>query len=113
MMARKKSATKNGIVNLTVHEAAQMMKTIRSMLDMVVIVDPKEGMVWDIDENENFRPVQPCYCIWNKEGRCEACTPLASLEKGEVTSTFERKGDEVFHIFSRPVMIDGKRPYTS
>ena len=109
-MAKKKSSAGKEVVHLTVHEAAQMMKTIRAMLDMVVIVDPKEGMVWDIDENENFHPVGPCYCIWNKEGRCKACTPLSSLESGEISSTFERMGDTVYHIFSRPVVIDG-RPF--
>ncbi len=107
-MANKKSVSKQQIVSLTAHEAAQMLKTVRALVDMVLIVDPNEGMVWDIDENENLYPVEPCYKMWNKEERCESCSPLQCLNSGEISSTFEKKGGEIFHIHSRPVKIDGR-----
>ena len=90
-MAKKKAAANDNVINLTVHEAAQMLKTISSLLDMVVIVDPKEGMIWEIDENEDFHPVSPCYCVWNKDKRCENCAPLQSLKSGSISSKFEKK----------------------
>ena len=108
IMAKKKTVADGGIINLTVHEAAQMINTIRAMLDMVIIVDPKEKTVWDIDENERLYAVGPCYGIWDKDKECDVCTPLKSIETGEISNTFEKKGEEVFHTFTRPVSIDGR-----
>ena len=107
-MVRKKTAVPGEIVNLTVHEAAQMIKAISPMEDMVLIVEPKEGMIWEIDENEDFHPVKPCYTVWNKTERCDTCVPMQSLDAGKVVSAFERKGDSIYQVSSRPVMIDGR-----
>ena len=107
-MAKNLNQTKDELTNVTIHEAHILLKTIRAYRDMVIIVDPEDGMVWDIDDEENFEPVGTCYGVWNKNARCENCTPKETVEKLVATEKVEKLGDDLYHIYARPIKIDGK-----
>ena len=105
MASKKKNS---GTIDLSIHEAYETIKRMRGILTKVVIVDPIKGEVWDINDKEELKPIQPCYCIWDRTERCEKCLSAQSVVEGKTVSTFKNIGDDVYHTFTRPIKIDGK-----
>jgi len=96
------------IQKLSLEELKLMLKALRDVFDMVIVVDPMSKEIWDIDSSDTFRSTGPCYGIWNKQGPCETCLPLKSCQEYVVTEKYEALGNDIYHLMTKPVMVDGK-----
>ncbi|MDO5445333.1 MAG: response regulator [Eubacteriales bacterium] len=95
------------IIDMSVSEVGKMLKTLRDVFDMVIIVDPVDQQIWDIDAGGEFKPVIPCYQMWGKSEPCKNCIPLKACHDVITADKYDTIGDEVYHIMIKPIRVDG------
>lgn len=94
---------------MTGKEANNLVETLGLMYDIVRFIDVAELQVCNFDKNGK-KTVSPKQCsdIWFKTGRCENCISAKSCTEGKRTEKFEFAKEQVFHVTSQAVEIDGK-----
>ncbi len=93
---------------MTLKETKILLKTLRDVFDITRIVDPETQEVFDFDENKEFKPVSTCYCVWNRNKPCVNCTTLKTCRENITGDKYEKLGNDVYHITSKPIEISGK-----
>ena len=58
-------------------------------------------------ENDEFVPVTTCYQVWGRTTPCIHCSTLRTCRQNITTDKYEVKDNEVFHVTSKPIDIDG------
>ena len=96
------------IVKMSIHEAFVMLHTLRSFQDDAYLLDPEEGRIWDIDENENLIPGKSCNEMWGETSQCKECASLKSVRELTGADFFKKNGDDFYHIAVRPVNIEDR-----
>lgn len=91
---------------LTLEEMRVLIELIRSVFDVVRVVDPMDTSVISIEEDNTLQkePYQ-CFCVWNKENRCENCTSTCALQSNCQMTKYEFIENDIFYVVSRPVEI--------
>ncbi len=93
---------------MTLKEAKNLVNTLKSVFDHVLIVDPTSHQIFDFNEKDELEPVIACYKIWNRNAPCADCAPKITCEKLITTEKYETLDNEVYHITSKPLEIEGK-----
>ncbi len=90
-------------------EALLLINALKFMVYNVRLVDPADATVVEIDDAG--RPVKrghACYQIWKQEHRCANCTSMKCLEMQKEFSKIVFLDNEVFHVISQYVEVEGK-----
>ncbi len=96
------------IQTVSLDDLRVMLGTLRDIFDMVLVVDPMNKEVWDIDGDGNFGRVGACCDIWNKDHTCETCLPLKSCQECVITEKYEKLGSDIYHLQTKPILVDGR-----
>lgn len=84
------------------HLIAEMGK----IFDVVRLVNPDLTAVMDIDEEGHIESTPySCFCVWNKDVRCENCTSARANRMKKQLVKYEFVEDNVFYVISRPIVI--------
>jgi len=102
------SEMQKNVQKIRTDELKVMLSTLRDVFDMVIVVDPMNKEIWDIDDNGKFIKIGPCYDVWNKDGVCEACAPLKSCQDFVITEKYEKLGNDIYHLMTKPIMVDDR-----
>lgn len=93
---------------LTGRKAYYMISVLKFVLYNVRLVDPSDNNVVEIDRNGRIsKSGQHCYEIWKQEKRCENCTSANCMSFHKDFSKIVFFENEVFHVISRYVTVDG------
>ena len=93
---------------MTLKESQNLVKTLREVFDHVLIVDPFSHQIYDYVEKGKLEPIIECYKMWNRNTPCENCAPASTCKELITTDKYETLDNEVFHVTSKPIEIDGK-----
>ncbi|MCQ2489221.1 MAG: response regulator [Clostridia bacterium] len=89
-------------------ESRNLVESLREVFDCVLVVDPISHQIFDFNEAGDLEPSLICYKLWNRNTPCENCAPLTTCKKLVTTVKYETLDNEVYHITSKPITIDGK-----
>ena len=92
---------------MTLKESKKLIDTLKTVFDHVLIVDPGTHQVYDYNEKGGLEPIIACYKMWNRNAPCENCAPKVTCEKQITTEKYETLDNEVYHITSKPLDIEG------
>lgn len=93
---------------LTGRRAYYMISALKFVLYNVRLVDPADSRVVEIDKNGRIsKSGQHCYEIWKQERQCENCTSANCMSFQKDFSKIVFFENEVFHVISRYVPVDG------
>ena len=92
---------------MTLKESKKLVDTLKTVFDHVLIVDPGTHQVYDYNEKGGLEPIIACYKMWNRNAPCENCAPKVTCEKQITTEKYETLDNEVYHITSKPLDIEG------
>ncbi len=93
---------------MTAAEAREMLSSLAGVFDVALIIDPENKEICDFNEEGILEPVMPCYNHWKKGSRCKNCIPQKSCAEHIVMDKYEMMDKDIYHVLSRPIMIDGK-----
>lgn len=95
---------------MTVSEVEYLMQELKCVFEDARLVDVEKMEAYYLgkDGHLNDRP-ELCYAVWNKGKRCENCISAKACRSCEKNEKFEFSDDEIFHITSKPVEVDGKQ----
>ena len=93
---------------MTVHEAHLFIENLRGLFDMAFLINVDDGMAWEIDEDDQFGPVDKCYRICQKEGRCPNCSARKCVEELCTIDKYDKIGEGVYHVINKPIVINSK-----
>ena len=93
--------------SLTAAQAEEEMKYYRKVFDVVRILRRNE--IAGICAKENTPILNcPCYSFWGKPDPCENCTSAKAIETKRDQVKLEFRQDEIFHVISRYIEVDGE-----
>lgn len=93
---------------LTGRRAYYMIGALKFVMYNVRLVDPSDSSVVEIDRNGRIsKSGQHCYEIWKQEAQCENCTSVNCMSFQKDFSKIVFFENEVFHVISRYVTVDG------
>ena len=92
---------------MTGKEAVNCVRLLSDVFFLVRISDPETNDVFDLNENDELVPVTTCYDVWGRTTPCIHCSTLRTCRHKITTDKYEVKGNEVFHVTSKPIDIDG------
>lgn len=79
---------------------------LKTIFDIVRLVEPTETAVLTIDEEGNINKVAySCFCLWNKDKRCINCTSLCAMVSGKRQEKYEITKDRAYYIISKPFIL--------
>ena len=92
---------------MTSKEAMNCVRLLSDVFFLVRISDPDTNNVFDLNENGEFVPVTTCYHVWGRSTPCIHCSTLRTCHQRITTDKYEVKDNDVFHVTSKPIDIDG------
>ena len=92
---------------MTSKEAVNCVRLLSDVFFLVRISDPDTNDVFDLNENGEFVPITTCYHVWGRSTPCIHCSTLRTCHQRITTDKYEVKDNDVFHVTSKPVDIDG------
>lgn len=96
----------DGQSRCTVSQMREMLTCLRTVFDMVRLVDPGEKTLLSLREDGTLeRGPYTCFCSWNKEACCEDCTGTRDTLQDcrQIKDDFIRKN--TIYISSRPLTL--------
>lgn len=81
------------------------LDTMRTMFDLVRLVDAGECREITIQEDGTLQYGNACFSVWNADHRCANCTSFQSCNSGKKKERTEYYKDQRFDIQSLPVRI--------
>lgn len=92
---------------MTSKEAVNFVRLLSDVFFLVRISDPDTNEVFDLNENDEFIPKTTCYHVWGRSTPCIHCSTLRTCHQRITTDKYEVKDNEVYHVTSKPIDIDG------
>lgn len=99
---------------ITTEKLLSEMDCLREMYDIVRLVDPASTTVVCFTNGKLVEAQKdPCFSVWEKNGRCQNCVSYQACREGRKVTKFEFKKDEAYDVLAVPYRIkDGDREYT-
>ena len=95
-------------VFMTAREAKEEMEMLKTVFDIVRLVDVSRTVPVNIGSDNNFHTSEhKCYAVWNKDGRCENCISAKVFAHKDRMTKFEFVNDDIYQVVSKYVVIDG------
>lgn len=88
-------------------ELEKLMERLRTMFDIVQLVDPAEGRIIKLEDGEP-KISGCCYEFLGKNTKCMNCPCLQSIENGKHFEKYESIGETVYEIASYPAEFTDK-----
>lgn len=86
-----------------------VLVAMRSIFEVVRLVDPCTTEVYNIDENGNILGIgEKCYEIWERNECCQNCTSNKALFTHKWLSKIEVKRGKMYSVLSKYVQCEGK-----
>jgi putative two-component system response regulator len=102
---------RNGKQDFTGYEAWKMIQSLQGVFEYVRLVDAGINIQVNIDEKGNItKSPYKCYCMWEKEERCENCISAKCICCKNRLSKFEYVGEDIYYVLAMYVEID-QQPY--
>lgn len=102
---------RNDFCSMTGKEVWVLMKYLEIVFDTVRLVDATVTYQLTVTEDGKLEQSRyHCYATWNRGRRCENCISAKCLFSKSRLAKFEFVNDEIYHVFSIYVEVDG-RPY--
>lgn len=99
---------KDSGVFMTASEASREIEMLKTVFDIVRLVDVSRTIPVEIGEDRGFHDSgHRCFAVWNKEGRCENCISAKVFAHKNRMTKFEFVNDEIYQVVSKYVVIDG------
>lgn len=93
---------------MTGRDAFYLISALKFMVYNVRLVDPSSNNVMEIDSSGRFfNSGRACYYIWKQEQRCANCISIKCLTFQKEFSKIVFLDNEVFHVISQYVRVDG------
>ena len=86
-----------------IHKFLHEKDVFLSIFDLVRIVDPISGQLFEYEGNKITKTGESCIDIFGNEERCLNCSSARAFHTGEQVVKFEHIGDEVFLVISVPL----------
>ena len=92
---------------MTGKEAYDVLKVLNGVFFMARISNPITHDVLDIQEDGTIEYHEKCFDVWQHGNPCDHCSTKRTCEEHIITDKYEPLGDDVFHVVSKPVEVDG------
>ena len=92
---------------MTSKDAVNIVRLLSDLFFLVRISNPETNEVFDLNENDEFVPITTCYHVWGRSTPCIHCSTLRTCRQRITTDKYEVMDNEVFHVTSKPIDIDG------
>ncbi len=86
----------------------QNLKCLRSVFDVVRIVDPVNYEVLELDQDGILRRSgQSCAAFWNRSGSCTNCTSTRALDQKTTVNKLEFTSTDTYFVISKYIKLNG------
>lgn len=93
---------------MTKQEAFDFLNKLKNVFDIVRLVNVNLAIQYAFNKDgELVEKPYECYAVWNKDRRCENCISVKALSNKCRTTKYEFVDNEVFHVISMYVEVDG------
>ncbi|HNW87145.1 MAG TPA: GGDEF domain-containing protein [Candidatus Limiplasma sp.] len=96
----------------TTEGIAQTLTTLRTIFDLVRVVDPvraaNEPLAESVSAGQSDDDFN-CYSVWNRRReRCLNCISLRALQEGERQTKYEFVNNDIFYVIAMPITLEGR-----
>lgn len=96
----------------TQEEIVQLMRELKSIFEVVRLVEPMAGIQWTLNEaGELVEGEYCCWYVWERSSRCAHCISRRAVMQHSRITKFEFANDAIHHVIAKYVEVDGK-PYS-
>jgi putative two-component system response regulator len=86
-----------------------LIQALRFLFDAIRLVNVEEHQEFIPDEQGRIAPTdRPCYNLWSRGQQCEKCISHNVVSQKSRVSKFEFVGDDVYHVVSAYIEVDGQ-----
>ena len=86
-----------------IHKFLHEKDIFLSVFDLVRIVDPISGQLFEYEGNKITKTGEACIDLFGNKERCQNCSSARAFHTGEQVVKFEHIGDQVFLVISIPL----------
>ena len=98
-------------LHMTAEELSEVMERLRLVFDIVRVIDPLQKKQFDVGNGGCMECSDlKCYFMWNRKvsTKCENCSSSRAITNNSKETKFEFMDDEIFHVVSHYIEVDGK-----